>query len=307
MTVNVSSRINGIRNALNSDTGMGFHKRVSTCLFIMFRDSGIKLDRPKQQGGEGGVDAFVENQDLYFAFSSELNHNRKTVNKKIESDARKLIDTVIVNGQYTGKVSKFIFVYCTFGQEKTNDRHNSIKEIFDSLFREFDIYFEYEIWNAEDVINELRDRCTPQTLDKIVMDLNIYDFVSHPDYIKEVRELLNRIEDFGQVKPEFTYVRRSTEKKIVDSDLILIKDEIDELLSTPEYYSKLESVISDDFFSPKFMILRQKIIDIYSEPTELEGVDLFISIVDRSSEILMCSKILAKTLVLYIFDSCDIF
>lgn len=307
MTINVSSRINGIRNALNSDTGMGFHRRVSTCLFIMHRDIGQKLERPKQQGGEGGVDAFIENQDLYYAFSSELNHNRRTVNKKIENDARKLINTVIVNRQYSSRISKFIFVYCTFGQEKTNDRHNTVKGIFDSLFTEFNTSFDYEIWNAEDVINALRDRCTPQTIDKIVMDLNIFDFVSNPDYVNEVRHLLNRIEDVNKVKPEFTYIRRSTEKKIFDSDLVLIKDEIDEILSSPEYYSKLESVISDDFYSNKFFILRQKIVDIYNEPTQLSGVDLFGDIVERSSELLICSKVLAKTLVLYIFDSCDIF
>ena len=175
---------------------MDFHNRISTVMSYAYRYLGKKYIKTKQQGGDGGADGVVPQDNLYFAFTADTLSTFANVMAKLEGDLTKLITKVVFESKYTGKVDEFIFVYNTHNNEKHNDMDNRIPHLFDENFCKYKVSFKYQIWNVEDVVMFIRHNIDLNTIQLIIENLNLEDDTRRPEFMSEVRELLNKLIDY---------------------------------------------------------------------------------------------------------------
>ncbi|WP_411354289.1 hypothetical protein [Thomasclavelia ramosa] len=283
---------------------MAFHRNVAACLKVFCRHNSMSFNATKQQGGDKGVDFYIKDNDTYFAFSGSTNTSLDNTIKKIEHDLKRMTECVIDKGYYTGKISKFIFIYNTFGDEKANDPESRIDNLFGKYFDKY-YKFDFAIWNVEDLRVELDNCCSDELLIAIMEEIDLISSNNSPFIMDEIRDVLNKIEDTE--KSEQDFVRKSTSKKIEDNNLTVIKMDIEDFL-TDEWYSRFETVISEPDYNEKFMLFKNAIVNIYnSNKKNFSGLELFDAIIDTVKERYSCSKKASKYLVVYIFDKCDIF
>lgn len=300
-----SSMYNGIEHALNGSVAMDFHKRIALCNRYLYRGLGLDYKQTKQLGGDGGADFIVPSQNLYFAFTSETVTSLKSLLNKINHDITRLTSIVIDGEKYTKKIDRFIFIYNTHTNEKQNDQNNEIPKIFNAIFTKY-YKFEYEIWNVEDYIDFLRENANEDIIRLICDEMNFFDYVKSSTALEDVRFLLNKIEDTETT--EQSYIRKSTDAKINDSNLKEVHDDIVSILTTSDFYPRLQKVIIDESYNAKFMAARKKIIDLYNHYyTVYKGYELFSKVINSFKEQMFCSYQTSKLLTIYIFDNCDIF
>lgn len=307
MTENISPKLNSIRNSLNAYTGMDFHNRISTVMSYAYRYLGKKYIKTKQQGGDGGADGVVPQDNLYFAFTADTLSTFANVMAKLEGDLTKLITKVVFESKYTGKVDEFIFVYNTHNNEKHNDMDNRIPHLFDENFCKYKVSFKYQIWNVEDVVMFIRHNIDLNTIQLIIENLNLEDDTRRPEFMSEVRELLNKLIDYKCPIEKTIFRRISTTEKIDKVDLSDIREEIETSLKNPSYFNQLEELITDEHYNRKFMLMKDKIISIYRSCNDLNGVEKFEYLVSATAENLLWPRSITRAMVIYVFDKCDIF
>lgn len=288
-----------LKEHVSSKTANNFQEVIVKIMTIVHGNDFIPT---KQYGGDGGVDGrlLLEEKRIYYAIGGYS--STKDIEKKILSDAKKIKENVIKKKEWQdGDINEicFCFIVQTVDQPLPNSvqgRTNNFKNKLSKLLSDAEKQYEYKIQNGEMFIEDLSEIQINKVYDEIYNISNVFEAIE--DFFKYV-----------QLYTKEEYKRKSSEEKIksnhMEKSRVFIENkilELDFVEALTKWQEDLENQISFDYF-------KEKVITTYNELSEKEeDKNVVLSeLIKYFYSNTALTKENAGSLIIYIFDRCDIF
>lgn len=313
--------IENIMLFIASATGINFQLKVKEVLAVYYRKNGKTYEMPDYYGGDQKNDGWVVEDALFyqiFAPTRLKDTLKKEIQDKFKEDLTKLLQLVLTENKWNGKINEFVFIVNTFDNNLPHDSSRFFDKEVAKLQKEYNCKFKFKVSNQDYVKDLLYSVDDEDILKEIASRLRILNTI-HPQAVTEttIVDLIMHISSQStqkniNSKTNTYYNRISTIKKIEINDLLEIKDEIEGIMSNLDVVEKAVVLINQDILDEeRFERVKSYIIELYDElHKKLHGVELYNEIVTRC---MPCNtrgwnfEAPTKFLIIYIFDKCDIF
>ena len=315
--------INEILNYISGTTNINYQKNVGIILRMYYRQINKKFTMPAPFGGDDKNDGWVKEDAIFYQIYSPLNIKnsfKQDIKNKYEEDLTELLKKLFIEKKWNGIIKQFIFIVNTFDNDLPHDSEGFYDSITNKLMKDYNFNFTYEIISGNIYLRDLLQKINDIELLKNISDeLRLYhsvikETITSPDIYDLIVTISGNINikyiNPNENKPNY-YERNSTQEKIKINNLLEKENDFDNILENLDVVDKaVKNINLDTLDNDKFEDVKNYIIHLYTELSKnYEGVALFEKICDQTSKKAKMNnqQIAIEYLIVYIFDSCDIF
>lgn len=313
--------IENIMLFIASATGINFQIKVKEVLAVYYRENGKTYEMPDYYGGDQKNDGWVVEESIFyqiFAPTRLKESLKKEIQDKFKEDLTELLRLIFTESKWNGKINEFIFIVNTFDNNLPHDSLRFFETEVELLQKQYNCKFKFKVSNQDYIKDLLYGIDDEDILKEISSRLHILNTINYKGVTEgTIVDLIIHISNetthkIMNIKTGSSYKRISTVKKIEINDLLLIKNEIEGIMSNLDVVEKAVALINQNILDEeRFERVKSYIIDLYDELSkELHGIELYNEIINRC---LLCTngrwnfEAPVKFLIVYIFDKCDIF
>lgn len=313
--------IENIMLFIASATGINFQIKLKEVFRIYYRHNGKTFEMPDYYGGDQKNDGWVvEDARFYqiFAPTRLKDSLKKEIEDKFKEDLTGLLNLIFNENKWNGRINEFIFIVNTFDNNLPHDSQRYFDTEVTALKNKYSCDFQFTLTNQDYVKDILYSIDSEDILKEISSRLHILNTVNYKGVTEStIVDLIIDISNNSALKmmgirPDSSYKRVSTVKKIEINDLSVYKEEIEGIMSNLDVVEKAVSTINQSIVDEeKFERVKSYIITVYDELcATFHGIELYNEMVNKC---LSCAngpwdfEAPMKFLIIYIFDKCDIF
>lgn len=318
---NKYSYIETIVMYLNSLTGTNYQYALKEVFSVYYKFKGKTYEMPRHYGGDEKNDGWVVEDKIFYQIYAPTfikESLKKDIQKKFKNDLDGLLHIIFKDNKWGGKINKFIFLVNTFDTELPEDSERFYSKVVKEYEQKYNISFNYIISNNEYIKDLLDDLDDLNELNKILYRIKLpevskcnLESITPFKMVNLIRNISSNLNKKLIKMSNFnSYDRISSLQKIKINNLEEIKDEIENIILHLDVVDEAISIINQDISDENnFEKVKQFIISIYNKlSNELNGVNLYNRLInDLQTYISETNEVAIKTLIVYIFDKCDIF
>lgn len=312
--------ITAITKELKSATGINFQKKVNVVLSVYYDFFHKEYETPDPYGGDDKNDGWVVEDAIFYQIysPSQIRDSfTKDLRRKFKEDLFGLLGHLKA-GRWNGKINEYIFIVNTFDNSLPKDPNRDFENIVKEAENKFGYRFSHRVCNVDYMYKLLKNLTDIDSLNEIATRLQIKSFII-PEALDE-RIMLKFIEDLCKgISEKYIYKESDTDfEKISPTEKIHINnlgeriEIIDACFKNLDVVANTIKLINSDVWSEhNFDRVVRLVISKYKDlAVNYNGVELFDMLceeIQKYSPGRGFTKAATHLLVVYIFDSCDIF
>lgn len=313
-----------IKNRIIGATGRNFQSYANSILRQCYNYLDIEYEMPGDSGGDDKNDGWLPKHAVFFQIYSPEQMSkrglRKDIRDKFEADLDGLLK-VLNQGKWNKKINKFIYLVNTSDQRLPKNPDDFYNKTASKLASTYEINnFEVIVTNVDFIIDLLFEVNDESVFERCLFDIEAslhfeFNDVTINDLLETLKGINKNIIKDWRSGMQVDFNRISTPEKIVINDLLSIQPRIERALTHLDIVEETVSTLyAQDYYSSSlFISVKDYIISIYNElSSKFSGSELFFQLyeellnndLERYEEDYGDATFL---LIVYVFDSCDIF